>query len=803
MKPWWRRARVVAGSSALALVAASMGMAAYVAHVAASAPPVRRLQDVTHAEPSTIVSADGVVLATLRQDRREPLALDQISPHVIEALIATEDHRFREHHGVDWQRSLQAAWRTGTGHIEGGSTITQQLARNLFPHEIGRERTLRRKIKEFVTALRIEQAYGKDEILQAYLNSVPFLYNTVGIGAAARTYFDKPASELDVLESATLVGMLRGTQYFNPVLHPERARERRNLVLVQMTKWGALSREACEQLKQAPLKLRFNMPDNEPDLAPHFTAYVRKWLDEWAQRSGHDLTRDGLVIHTTLDARMQRAAEATVRQQTQALQQVADVEWSRPNLAVRSQRLSDYARAASRSAPFAEFWRTHPALLDEGLRRTSRYQGLRRSGQSDAAALAVLRADDKLIEQVREAKTRLEAGFVAIEPSSGAVKAWVGSREHDTDQFDHVAQASRQPGSTFKPIVYASAMERGISPFRMYMDMPVEVRLADGRIWRPSDMSGTSNKPMAMWEGLVYSKNTITTQVMQDAGLDNIAALARAMGITRSKLDMVPSMALGTSPVTLLELASVYATIADEGRYRPPCFINRITDRQGGVVAAFEPAAPRQVLSVDTDHKLLDMMRGVVQEGTGSLLRSRFVHDADLAGKTGTTQRNADGWFVAMHPQVVVGAWVGFNDQRVAMRSSYWGQGGHNALLLVGDFLARAVQGNWVDTRLAFASPPLMRVRAVAANADAMDDVLAPAGAGEGAGTGEGTAQGQAAADDDIVTDPAGTADDAAKRLFVNDADGDESPKSAQELGEVMRAMGRNPDTGVPVGGGP
>jgi penicillin-binding protein 1A len=266
---------------------------------------------------------------------------------------------------------------------------------------------------------------------------------------------------------------------------------------------------------------------------------------------------------------------------------------------------------------------------------------------------------------------------------------------------------------------------------------------------------------------------------------------------------MVPSMALGTSPVTLLELASVYATIADEGRYKPPCFIDRITDKQGGVVGSFGPAVPRQVLSVDTDHKLLDMMRGVVQEGTGSLLRSRFVRDADLAGKTGTTQRNADGWFVAMHPQVVVGAWVGFNDQRVAMRSSYWGQGGHNALLLVGDFLARAVQGKWVDTQLAFASPPLTRVRAVAANAGAMDDVLAPAGAGEGTSAGEGAVQGQAAAEDDIVTDPAGTAGGAAKHLFVNDAGGDEPPKSAQELGEVMRAMGRNPDTGVPVSGGP
>ncbi|MGC4061502.1 MAG: penicillin-binding transpeptidase domain-containing protein [Aquabacterium sp.] len=437
--------------------------------------------------------------------------------------------------------------------------------------------------------------------------------------------------------------------------------------------------------------------------------------------------------------------------------------------------------------PFAQFWRTHAELLDDALRRTRRYQALRAAGRSDEAVLAELRTDARLVDQVRMAKTRLEAGFVAVEPTSGAVKAWVGSREHDTDQFDHVAQATRQPGSTFKPIVYAAAMARGISPYRAYMDMPVEVPLGNGNVWRPTDMNGASNKPMAMWEGLVYSKNSITTQVMQDAGLDNIAALARAMGITRSKLDMVPSMALGTSPVTLLEMASVYATIADDGRYRQPYCIDRITDRQGRVVAQLGPLPPSQVLSVDVDHKLLDMMRGVVQQGTGSWLRSRFVHDADVAGKTGTTQRNTDGWFVAMHPQVVVGAWVGFNDQHLTMRSSYWGQGGHNALLLVGDFLARAIQRKWVDTKQAFASPTLMQARAM--DVGDMGDVLDPTGAGRPGRRDEG---GEA---DDIVTDPARTASGPARHLFVND---DEPPKSAQELGEVMRAMGRDPETGAP-----
>ena len=762
---------------------AGLLLLAYIAWIVADAPSVKALKSTSLPEASVIQSADGKVLARLQPNRQAPVPLNQVSPMVIQALIATEDHRFREHHGMDWLRSVKAIGRSATGHMEGGSTITQQLARNLFPEDIGRSRTLSRKVKEMVTALRIEHIYTKDQILETYLNTVPFLYNVYGIELAARTYFDKSAAELNLLESATLVGMLKGANYFNPVQHPERALVRRNLVLAQMVKRQVLSAADFAALKDEPLRVSFRRLDDTPQPAPHFVAYVRKWLEEWADSNDHDLERDGLIIRTTLDSRMQAAATTAVEQQAQALQHVADVEWSQSSLSVQSRSLGDYERAAKHVQPFEHFWRTHPTLLQEALRKTSAYQALRKQGRNDQGALAELNANEALVAQVRSAKTRLEAGFVAIDPGTGAVRVWVGSRDHDLDQFDHVAQAERQPGSTFKPIVYAAALEQGAYPSKTYMDTPIEVNLGGGKTWRPTDMSGATNQPMTMWEGLVYSKNTITTQVMQDAGLEHIASLARAMGITESKLDVVPSMALGTSPVTLLEMASVYATIADEGRYRQPYFIERITDKQGRVLADFGRHAPNQVLSLEADNNLVDMMRGVVKQGTGSMLRTRFVPDGDLAGKTGTTQKNTDGWFMVMHPQLVAGAWLGFNDQHVAMRSSYWGQGGHSALLLVGQFMQQAVKQKWVSTTVAFASP--IRPPVIGAHdwADAPEQV--------------GGASAEESSDDAIIRDPAGTAAQGWPPLPRDE------PRSAQELGEVMRAMGRDADTGAPLGRSP
>ncbi|WP_374039797.1 penicillin-binding transpeptidase domain-containing protein [Massilia sp. Dwa41.01b] len=282
------------------------------------------------------------------------------------------------------------------------------------------------------------------------------------------------------------------------------------------------------------------------------------------------------------------------------------------------------------------------------------------------------------------------------------MKAWVGSRDFARDQFDHVAQAARQPGSTFKPFVYGAALESGLAPEHPYVDAVMDIRAADGTVWRPTDMSGTSGRRMTMRDGLVYSKNTITAQVMQDVGLPPIVKLARNLGIRQSKLAQVPSLALGTSPVTLLEMVSSYATIAAQGEYRKPVFVRRILDRDGKVVADFANIAPERAMSQAASTTLIDMLRGVVNRGTGTAVRSRFGIYGDVAGKTGTTQNNADGWFILMHPNLVAGSWVGFNDNRVTMRSSYWGQGGHNAILLVGDFFKSAFDAGKLDREAIF-----------------------------------------------------------------------------------------------------
>lgn len=779
-------------SAAIAIVGA-----AYVAWIVSQAPPVTALDNATQSEPSVILSSDGKQLGRVQQNRREPVTLEQISPWVVRALIDTEDHRFRDHDGVDWLRSIKAILRTATGRVEGGSTITQQLARNVFPEEIGRSRNINRKVKEIVTARRIENLYTKDQILVAYLNSVPFLYNAVGIEAAARTYFDKPARDLDPREAATLVGMLKGTYYFNPVQYPERSLERRNLVLRQMVRRGDLSQAMYDTLSDEPLQLKFKRLEEAPDAAPHFTAYVRKWLETWADSTDHDLQRDGLVIHTTLDSRIQEAAAEAVQTQAQALQHVANVEWSQQGMAMQSRAIDDYAGAAKRAKPFDYFWRTRGgALLQEALRKTDEYRDLRKAGRSDKAALATLHDNEAVLARVRDALTRLEAGLVAIDPTSGAVRAWVGSRDHEIEQYDHVAQAQRQPGSTFKPIVYAAALQQGIPISKTYTDTPIAIPLGDGKTWSPTDMSGSTGQPMTMWEGLVYSKNTITAQVMQDAGLDSVASLARAMGITDSKLDKVPSMALGTSPVTLLEMASVYATIADEGRYRQPYVVDRITDKDGNVVAEFGPQAPKQVLTTEVDNDLIDMTRGVVRQGTGTLVRSRFVPEGDLAGKTGTTQNNMDGWFMLMTPKLVTGAWVGFNDQRVTMRSSYWGQGGHSALLLVGDFMRRAVKAKSVDTKTAFAAPERPPVIGMHNWGDAPEEVVeGDIGMPDASGGDPVTADPNPSPmeNDGLVADPANAAPRAPLQA------GGDTPRTAQELGEALRNMGRDPETGAQV----
>ena len=609
-------------------------LVAYLLVLVPFTPSIADLRKARDEEPSVVLAADGVVLAEYKRINREWVPLDRIAQPVVDALISTEDHRFYEHHGIDWRRTGAAVFNTLRGKREGGSTITQQLARNLYPQEIGRAVSLTRKAKEAITALKIEAVYSKDEILETYLNTVPFLYNAFGIEMAARTYFDKSANRLDVLESATLIGMLKGTAYYNPVLNPDRARDRRNLVLAQMAKHGKLEADRAKALAARPLRLDFARQTEPLGIAPHLAQHLRKWLIAWADRQDYDIQADGLVVHTTIDSRLQKAANNAVARHVRQLQDLAD----------------------------------------------------RRRQRNEERAL-------------------LSAGFLAMDPRSGQVKAWVGSPDFAQDQFDHVNQARRQPGSTFKPFVYGAAFLQGFSPEDTFVDEPVTIRERGAGAWTPRDGTPPTYEPMTLREGLVQSRNSITAQLMQQVGPRRVADLARELGVRSSKLEAVPSLALGTSPVTLLEMVSAYGTLANNGRYvGEPQLVTRIEDRHGRTVALFTKPEVVEAMPKARALQLVDVMRGVIDRGTGVAIRSRWGIQADVAGKTGTTQDNTDGWFVMMHPQMVAGAWVGFNDNRVTMADS-WGQGARSALPIVGDFFVQALRTRTVDARAEFDIP--------------------------------------------------------------------------------------------------
>ncbi|MGH7875973.1 MAG: penicillin-binding protein 1A [Candidatus Binatia bacterium] len=694
---------MVSAAKGLALLGA-LGVMLLLAYTIALIPFTPSIADIRKAkidQPSVLISADGKRLATLKPMNREWVRLTQISVHVVNALIATEDHRFYDHHGIDVLRTLRGFLHTLTGDPEGGSTLTQQLARNLYPEDVGRKRTITRKIKETITAVKIEYTYSKKEILEIYLNTIPFLYNAFGIEMAARTYFDKPAQELNVLESATLIAMLKGTSYYNPVLNPERALKRRNVVLGQMVKRGVLSQSDFERLTPRPIRLDFERQPDAMGPAPHLTAQIRKWLIDWADRNNRDIYSDGLIIYTTIDSRLQALANQAVQRQMDALQAVADVEWGMSSAAVISSDARVYLDQRRRVQPFGYFWKTKSSLIDTFIRESPAYRSAVDGGAAPDEALAQLKRNTEFMAKLRAEKTRLQAGFVALDPATGFVKAWVGSRDFNTDQFDHVVQARRQPGSTFKPFVYGAALEQGMSPDKRFIDQTVEIPLPDGSVWRPTDVSEPTGRSMSAREGLIYSKNTITAQVMQEIGPRKTAELARRMGVTQSKLDEVPALALGASPVTPLEMVAAYSTLAAGGHYREPISITRITDKNGNVLADFKTQT-QLVMSDKTVGDLINMLRDAVDLGTGQVVRTRFGVRADVAGKTGTTQKNTDGWFILMHPRLVAGSWVGFNDSRVTMRSNYWGEGGHNAALLVGDFFQHALGARLIDGRVRF-----------------------------------------------------------------------------------------------------
>ncbi len=704
--PTMAQAAVALSVIAGVLVIGALSFGIYVWTLTDDIPSTESLEDPTMQLATIAYTADGEELARYARQNRSWVPYDSISAPVKNALIATEDQRFYEHWGVDSQAILAAMVDILTGGFRGASTITQQLARNLYEKEVGYAVTIERKLKEMVTAVELERRYTKREIMEMYLNTVSFGGNVFGIESAAQTYFGRRAAELSPLQAATLVGLLKATSYYNPVRNPENAKQRRNVVLRLMRERGFIDASFYQAHADKPVRADYHSSRLSASLAPYFAEHVRTTLSDWAADSSHalhgqDIYGDGLRVYTTLDSKLQEMARAAVKKQMSGLQRVVEYQWSEPSPGLYSNSLDDYRslEPGTDYEPFAYFWESNPELVDTFIRNTTRYDTLRARGMGEQEAIDRLRDNESLMDSLKTAKSRLGAGLVSLDPRNGHVKVWIGGRDFRSEKYDKVGIARRQPGSTFKPFTYTTAIDNGYSPYDTLLDSTFtwEDTGAD-TTWSPQNYNQESSGEMlTLSQGLANSKNTITARLALDLDPSTVAMYAKEMGIPEDHLAAVPSIALGTSNVRLLDMAAAYGTLASGGLHNEPVVITRIEDRYGNLIWEASPN-PREALSKRTAYTVVDMMRGVIDYGTGVRIRTQFdLGEYDLAGKTGTTDRSADTWFMLMHPELVSGAWVGFDDQRLTFRTSFWGQGAHSALFLVGDYYRRITESDKVS----------------------------------------------------------------------------------------------------------
>lgn len=653
-------------------------------------PGGKELRNIRNQVASEVYSADSVLLGRFYIQDRTEVTFDDISPEVINALIATEDVRFYEHEGIDFVslgRVLVKSIFLQDESAGGGSTLSQQLAKNLYP----RKRywilsLLINKLREAYTAYRLENLYTKKELLTMYLNTIPFADNTFGIEAASQRFFSVSAKDLKTEQAAMLVGQLKATHSYNPRLFPKRAVERRNVVLSQMVKYQFLDEEKAEQLKEVPLALEYNKVSHHQGLAPYFRQYLKQELMNWCKRntkedgSNYNIYTDGLKIYTTIDSKLQDYAEkAMVRQMTE-IQEQFFTHWGKE-----------------------QPWEGKDYVVEEAIVRSSRYQKMKQQGMSEDEIMEVMHKripmrffnwegekDVKAspIDSIKHHLKFLNAGFLAMDPQTGEIKAWVGGIQHDFYQYDHVKTSTkRQVGSIFKPIVYAMAIEEGIAPCELYSAEQETYIDKEGVKWTPRNMQNDYNVQYSMRGALAYSVNTVAVKLIQDAGVDNTIALAKKMGI-RSELPDVPSIALGSSSISLMEMTTAFACLANEGITNLPYYVRAIRDQEGKVYDNLKPKdSGKRAIAKETALLVRQLMQTVVHEGTASRLRWKYGVYTDVAGKTGTTQANADGWFMAITPKLVIGTWVGADDPRIRFRNSKLGQGSNTALPITAYFL--------------------------------------------------------------------------------------------------------------------
>lgn len=685
-------------------------------------PDFKALENPESELASELYSSDGLLLGTYFRENRTPVNYDELSPNLVNALIATEDIRFEEHSGIDFKamarvfvKSILLGQDAG-----GGSTLSQQTAKNLFKTRTAESqgalssipglRMLIIKTKEWIVATQLEKAYTKNEILTLYLNTSEFGSNAFGIKTAANTFFNKDPDELAIQESAVLVGLFKAPSYYSPVYNPENSLRRRNTVLGQMRNNGFLSESEFDSLVQMPVELDYKVANQNQGLATYLREIIKADLLRWTKEnlksdgSSYDLYGDGLKVFTTVDSRMQRYAEEAVSEHMAELQ-------------------GKFYKEMGDRAPWVDNEnRVIPNFLENAVKRTEAYRLLRVRYGNDTDSIEVKLNEKKrmkvfswegeldtlmsTMDSMRHYKKLLQAGFVSMDPETGHIKAWVGGIDHKYFKFDHVKRGKRQPGSTFKPFVYAAAIENGYSPCYSVVDQPVEVYIPGQPAWSPANADGKfTYEKMSIRKAMAQSVNSITAYMMKKLSPKIVVETAKRLGVT-SDLEEVPSLALGVNDVSIFEMVGAFGTFVNKGEHTTPFYIDRIEDKNGNVIQQFTPRK-RPAMSEEHAYLMTYMLRGGFEErgGTSQGVPYDLREGNELGGKTGTTQNASDGWYMGISKDLVSGTWVGGDDRAIHFRSWIAGQGGRTARPIWVKYMTKVYE----DKSLGYTKGPFPR----------------------------------------------------------------------------------------------
>ncbi len=697
-----------------------------------------------------IISSDGVTIGKFFHQNRTPVQYKDLPPHLVNALISTEDERFYDHPGIDMKSTTRAV--VFLGKKGGASTLTQQLAKLLFHHEGSKNifKRIKQKIKEIVIAAKLERQYTKEEIIAQYLNTYDWGHQAVGIRSAARIYFGKEPKDLSLEESAVLVGMLKNSSLYNPIRRPKLVKQRRNVVFKQMYRNGFLTKEKKDSLQKLPLKLNFQPELHNTGIATYFREYVRQFLKKWVKEhpkpdgSYYDIYADGLKVYVTVDSRMQLNAERAVAEHMKNLQK----EFFRQG-------------KSNKTFPFVKLSKAEiKKLMERAMRNSDRWRVMAKAGMDEDSIRKSFFVKTKMkifswngdidtlmtpYDSIRYYKSFLHAGLMSMEPSTGYIKAWVGGINFKHFKYDHVYQGARQVGSTFKPFVYATAIaQKHLSPCDTFPNTPYTIKAGRWGLqkpWSPKNAGGQYGGWLTLKEALANSVNVITARLIDMVGPQPVIDLAKQLGI-KSKIPYAPSIALGTPDIKLFEMVGAFNGFANKGQYIEPVAILRIEDKNGRVLYEYKPVT-RDVLSPQMAYVVTNLLEGVTRYGSGARLRHSFMAKSPvykriitgypykftnpIAGKTGTTQDQSDGWFIGYVPNLVTGVWVGGEDRSVHFRSIQYGQGASMALPIWALYMKK----NYADKDLGVSDKPFPKPDGIPVNLNCDDKNDNPSGGQE------------------------------------------------------------------------